>query len=208
MLFLPGWGFDSRLIQLFNLFQEETLLVYDSFLDPRNFKNELLSFLENAGCRKVKIVGWSMGANLGLDFSLSSPDRVAVLELVAMRRNWPGHEVSAIRHGIETDLKKYMQGFYRKCFLGCKAAYVEFQEKLQENYLNMLDRDILFSGLDYLENFSLPYQLPEDISVSILHGRKDVIAPVEDRIDFSGANLDIFPHAGHMVLLDRDKLLK
>lgn len=200
-LFLPGWGFDSRLISLYNLFPGQSLIILDSSADPAGAAEALLHQLERTGTGKIHIVGWSLGAQLGLDFSLAHPHRVASLSLVAMRSRWPVADITAIREGLAEDAAGFMRGFYRKCFLGYRRPYSLFVDKLESVYLAGLDETTLASGLDYLEEFSLPDKAPE-VPVRIIHGRKDVVAPLAERVALRGAEELILPHAGHMVLLD------
>ena len=161
VLFLPGWGFDSRIITLYDLKPLRDIILPDSFLDPATLQADLLSWLDQQRCGPVCIYGWSMGAQLGLDFSLAYPERVKELTLFAMRTRWPKEEIKAIRDGICADTQEYMRGFYRKCFLGYKKAYQKFVSELQDDYLANLDRDLLLTGLAYLENFTLPDRTPE-----------------------------------------------
>lgn len=200
-LFLPGWGFDSGLIPLYNLFPGQSLIVPESFPDPAGVTEALLLQLERTGTAKIHLVGWSMGAQLGLDFSLAHPHRVASLSLVAMRSRWPTADIAAIREGLAADAAGFMRGFYRKCFLGYRRPYLRFVDKLESAYLAGIDEATLAAGLDYLEGFSPPDK-PPDVPVRIIHGRKDVVAPPAERVALKGADELILPHSGHMVLLD------
>jgi hypothetical protein len=94
-----------------------------------------------------------------------------------------------------------MRGFYRKCFLGYRKEYNEFSSHLQDEYLNELHVDTLLSGLDYLEQFTLPV-IPSSVEVHLIHGAKDIVAPVEERAVFTGIKETLFPSGGHGVLFD------
>lgn len=206
LLFLPGWGFDARLVKLYGLFGGRCLILPASFLDPACFAAELLAFLQSEKIARIAIAGWSMGAQLGLDFCLAHSHLVTRLDLVAMRSRWPRQEIAAIRSAIDADLPEYMRGFYRKCFLGYKKPLHDFVLALQDEYLRKLDRDILVAGLDYLQNFIPPARGPEGVAVHIIHGRQDVVAPVGEMLQLAGATCEVFPHAGHMALLDLQKI--
>ena len=203
LLFLPGWGFDARLVQLYRLFPGRSLLLPVSFLDPASLAADLFAFLHTEKIDRIAIQGWSMGALLGVDFSLTHPELVARLDLLAMRCAWPQQEIDAIREQVRNDLPGYMREFYRKCFLGYKKAYQEFQRGLQELYLTELEPEILLAGLDYLAAFTLPDKLPPATPVTIIHGRRDLVAPISQMARLPGAVCEILPHAGHMVLLDQ-----
>ena len=202
LLFLPGWGFDARLLKIYQLIPEETLIVPDSFVDPHSLERELLYFLKQNSCDTIRIAGWSLGAQLGLDFYLVHSHRVKELVLLAMRKSWPAHEIEEIRQGICRDMKNFMRDFYRKCFLGYKKAYQKFTDELQDQYLSEMTMENLLAGLDYLQNFTPPDSLPQKSKVRIIHGRKDVVAPIGDMAGFPGVEPEIYPHSGHMVLIE------
>ena len=203
LLFLPGWGFDARLVQLYRLFPGRSLLLPVSFLDPASLDADLSAFLRTEKIDRIAVRGWSMGALLGLDFSLAHPGLVARLDLLAMRSSWPRQEIDATRQGINGDLPEYMREFYRKCFLGYKKAYQEFQRGLQDRYLAELDPELLHAGLDYLAASTLPGKVPPETKVTVIHGRRDLVAPVDHMAKLPGAACEILPHGGHMVLLDQ-----
>jgi pimeloyl-ACP methyl ester carboxylesterase len=201
LVFIPGWGFDARIVSLYDLFHGEQLIVPRGFVRPADACNNLLSFLDESGIEKVNIVGWSMGANIGFDFACRNAGRVASLDLLSMRRQWPKVDVDSIRQGIINDLSGFMSGFYRKCFLGYRQEYSEFSSHLQDEYLHELHIDTLLSGLDYLEQFTLP-AIPSGVEIHLIHGAKDIIAPVEERAVLPGIKETLLPNAGHGVLFD------
>lgn len=202
LLFLPGWGFDYQIIPLYGLFAGERLLLADSFFSPATFQKDLLHFLDRHSCEKIRIAGWSMGAQLALEFSMLHPGYVDSLQLIAMRQKWPESEIAVIRQGIEGDMLLYMKSFYRKCFLGYKKAYKEFVCSLQDDYLMKLNRNVLLQGLDYLQNYNVPDGFVPSVPVHVLHGRKDIVAPVKERIRIPESEEKVLDHSGHMVLLD------
>lgn len=187
---------------MFGLLPGQNLILPASFIDPGTFVDDLFAFLAGQGLEKIRIVGWSMGAQLALECALAFPVRVSSLDLYAIRKNWPEGEIEEIRAGITADFHSYMVGFYRKCFLGYKKFYTEFVRSLQEEYLVRIDRNILLAGLDYLEKYTMPDRAPSGVHTRIIHGRKDVVAPVDEMVDFAGINGEIIRNAGHMVILD------
>lgn len=203
LLFLPGWGFDARLVDLYQLFPGRCLILPDSFIDPAGFSVDLSIFLQSRRITEIAVVGWSMGAQLGLEFCLDHAHQVGRLDLVAMRSCWPPQEIAKTRTAITADLPGYMRDFYRKCFLGYKRPYQDFVRELQDDYLRKLDRGILAAGLDYLQNYVFPARVPDGVAVHIIHGRKDMVAPAGERPQLFGAASEVFANAGHMVLLDR-----
>lgn len=201
LVFIPGWGFDARIVRVYDFFHGEQRIVPRGFVRPADVCSSLLSFMDEHTIGKVNIVGWSMGANLGLDFACRNEERVASLDLLSMRRKWPKGDVDSIRHGISNDLCGFMRDFYRKCFLGYRKEYNKFSSDLQDEYLNELHIDTLLAGLDYLEQFTLPV-IPSGVEVRLIHGAKDIVAPVEERAVFTGIKETLFPNAGHGVLFN------
>ena len=201
IVFLPGWGFDERMVGLYSLFEGRQLIVPRGFVRPVDVCRDLLSFLDEYSLGKVEIAGWSMGANIALDFACRNEERVASIELFSMRRKWPQGDVDDIRQGLREDLPGFMAGFYRKCFLGSKKEYRMFVEHLQDVYLREIDVETLYSGLDYLEQFVLPEVL-EGVEAHCIHGARDVIAPVMERPQFAGVEETLFANGGHAVLFE------
>lgn len=202
LVFLPGWGFDARIVGLYSLFTDHNVIAPDGFVTPGCAGKDLLSFIDQQGIGKVKIIGWSMGANIGLDFTCRHAERVHSLDLFSMRRSWPGKDINAIRQGLSESVQGFMADFYRKCFLGYRREYNIFKEQLQDNYLGQLDIDTLLMGLKYLQDFVLPDEAPQGVKVQLIHGAKDIIAPVKERVEFTGAEALIEPSGGHAVFFD------
>ena len=201
LVFIPGWGFDARIVRVYDLFPGRELLVPKGFVHPASACRDLLSFIDENCIKHVHIVGWSMGANIGLEFTSENSNRVSSLGLLSMRREWPQKDVDDIRQGILDDLPGFMKDFYRKCFLGYRKQYREFGSRLQEGYLNDLDIGTLLDGLGYLEKFILP-SMPANVEIHAVHGGKDIIAPAGERYTAPGVKETLVPKAGHGILFD------
>ena len=197
VLFFPGWGFDGQAGALVPCLHERRWLSPPGFARPAMVE-QAHALLAAKGEDVVHLLGWSMGANLACDFASLFPERVASLTLLAMRQQWPGGEIELIRQAIVNDKQSFLRDFYRKCFLGNRAAARVFTATLQQRYLAELDDALLMEGLDYLA-LSQPPSLPADIPVTLAHGRKDVIAPWPQRLRMSGARFHDLPHEGHFL---------
>jgi malonyl-CoA O-methyltransferase len=203
VVFLPGWGFDGRIITLAD--PPRSWIFPDFFLDPDSVPKMLLDHLRRRKIPRVQLVGWSMGGNLALDFARSYPERIAGLHLLSVRRHWPAMEIEAIRAALDADPQSFMSSFYRKCFLGDKARYQLFVKQLQEEYLGALDLSVLHRGLDYLENPRAVVPVSNPVGeVFCLHGGKDIIAPVEEMLLVEGAQRQVYGQAGHTFFLGKD----
>ena len=117
---------------------------------------------------------------------------------VALRGRWPGREIKEIQAEFSRIPESFLQDFYRKCFLGDKKAYRDFTATLQPLYLAAAaaNRNLLQHGLDYLGGFTIPRQLP-DIPIRVVHGRQDIIAPLNEMPDLAGAEVEVVENAGH-----------
>ncbi len=198
LVFLPGWGFDGQVAR-HGVWPEDADLVVPTEFCHADQVAELKEYLAQMQVAKVALVGWSMGANLAWDFATTYPEQVSSVTLLAGRSHWPPAEIAAIKADLGAGLQKSMQGFYRKCFLGHKDMYRCFAEELEIGYLARLSQDFLVAGLDYLASFPLAGQAPDGVSVQVIHGRKDVVAPCLQRPQIAGAVEQVVEAAGHLL---------
>jgi len=201
IVFLPGWGFSGGVFALYP--GQEPWIAPGAPLDMWDALSCLGNFLKSRGAMRVRLVGWSMGAHLALDFAGRFPEKVAALSLLAMRSAWPAEEIEAIRAGLAADPHVFLRDFYRKCFLGYRDAYRRFVAEQQDGLLAALDLSRLGQGLDYLAAWQLPAEGPH-CPVTLWQGRKDIIAPPAERAIISGARHRILEHAGHALFLDKE----
>jgi malonyl-CoA O-methyltransferase len=198
VVFLPGWGFDGRITELFE--QHARPWIYPAtMLDPTSLTNDLFAFLNEKGIDRIELKGWSMGGYLALDFARQYPDRVAAQELIGMRGHWPTAEIDAIIAELQADPAAFLHTFYRKCFLGHKSAYRIFVKNLQNDYLGQLDMKLLLKGLAYLNDIHINH-VP-GIPTRLVHGSNDIIAPLAERANIPEADVEIVEQGGHMPFL-------
>lgn len=200
VFFIPGWAYDGQVLDLL----EERPAWYSTadFIVPSSFQKDLRSFLDSAGFDRVALVGWSMGANLCLDFARLYPDRVAALALLSVRRSWPAHEIDRKRAELASDRGSTLNDFYRKSFLGYRNMYTKFQERLLGEYLKKGSFHVLDEGLRYLGDADMGGPLPT-VRSKCLHGEKDVIAPAEERGFAEEHCSEILAREGHAIFLGR-----
>lgn len=199
LVFFPGWGFDGRIATLAPSLSGFSLISPLSPLNPISLFSDLTTFLDEKKIGKITLVGWSMGANLGLDFCRNNQDRVSKLYLLSMRASWPDEDIKNIRVGLHADPRGFMTNFYRKCFLGHKIDYLRFIEEIEDRL--PIDLGLLDTGLDYLAAYRLDSSPLPTIKIKIIHGAKDVVAPVAEAPTIAGSTQNIIRHAGHPVFL-------
>ncbi|MCF6291056.1 MAG: alpha/beta fold hydrolase [Desulfobacterales bacterium] len=199
-VFLPGWGFDGQISRL--IVPPPCWIYPDSLLDPATLVNDLAALVQQEQLGGIDLVGWSMGGLLALDFARAHPALVRSLTLISLRRRWPAAEIRRLHQDLDRDPRDFLIDFYRKCFLGHRAAAREFVATLQPEYEKNISAhtlDLLHRGLDYLAGAdSRP---PAGVAVRIIHGRKDIIAPVTEMVDPAGAGVEIVNNSGHLPFL-------
>ena len=206
-IFLPGWGFDGRILCL--LKPAPHWLYPADLLDPESFTQDLLRFLVSKNIRKVRLVGWSMGAMLGLEFGAKHRDLIDSLVLVSLRAQWPALEIKELQTEFSRAPEAFLKDFYRKCFLGDKPAYKKFCATLEPPYLAAIKRNSsrLQRGLDFLGTFKIPSPMPH-IPTRLIHGKQDIIAPIKEMAPLPGAIVEVIDTAGHGVFLHEDSSLQ
>jgi len=195
-IFLPGWAFDGKILQLL---KPVPAWVYpEDMLDPQTIAQDLLQLAAEKNIKKFQLVGWSMGAMLGLEFAARHSGLVDSLVLISFRPHWPEPEIDAIRAEFSKDPAAFLKGFYRKCFLGDKQIYKKFCTDLEPLYIEKVEKKFarLQRGLDFLGIFEIPDLLP-NISVRLIHGGQDIIAPLADMVTLPGAETEVIDSAGH-----------
>ncbi len=198
VVFLPGWGFDGRITELLDR-QALSWIYPATMLDPTSLTNDLFAFLNEKAIDRVELKGWSMGGYLALDFARTYPDRVATLDLIGTRSQWPDAEINAIIDELQADPAAFLHTFFRKCFLGRKSVYRNFTKNLQNDYLRHPDLELLLKGLAYLRTAQV--NPAPGVTTRIVHGRNDIIAPLAQRADIPEAEVVIVEQGGHLPLL-------
>jgi len=198
--FLPGWGFDGRVL---SLLQPYPAWIYpENTLDPETFEQNLLHLLVSKNIKPIRIIGWSMGAMLGLNFAAKHPDKVESLILVSLRSHWPGHEIKELQVEFGQNPEAFLKNFYRKCFLGDKKSYRNFCKTIEPLYLNAIDinSERLQQGLEFLGKFKMPDRT-HDIPTRLIHGKQDIVAPITEIATMKGSDVEIIENSGHTVFL-------
>lgn len=199
MTCLPGWATDWRIFQ--DLSGDYDICSPDNFLPPA-YHDTIIRHLRSHTTSPVDLCGWSLGAYAALEIARTIPEKVRRLILVGVRPHYSRKEIQAIRMAVRRDRRRCLKRFYRECFLPAqKADYKHFRKKRLESYLDDMSRETLLAGLDYLEQQSLPPDELPECDIMIVHGKDDVVAPVEptrqlaDRM--TGVSLHILSSTGH-----------
>jgi len=196
VVLLPGWATDGR---IFDGVFPGVAAVTTGPLRPEGFIARLATFLDGAARGPVTLVGWSLGGFLAVDFARSHPDRVRRIVLVGIRRGYPEGDVEAVRRSLLDDPGSCLSGFYAQCFYPSHmSAYRRFRAGLQKAYLREMGGVALREGLSYLAGARLSGRTLPDCPVAIVHGEKDVVAPLSEAegVAREAGNATFHPMAG------------
>lgn len=89
--------------------------------------------------------------------------------------------MAGILRSLSADPGSCLSGFYAQCFFPSQMpAYRRFRAGLQAAYLREMDDGALREGLSYLASARLSGQTLPACPVAIVHGEKDVVAPLAE----------------------------
>ncbi len=203
MVLLPGWATDGRIFE--GVFPGVTAVTTGP-LRPEGFTRRLASFLDRSARGPVTVVGWSLGGFLAAEFARERPERVRRVVLVGIRRGYPERDVEGVLRALSSDPEGCLSGFYARCFHPSQMpAYRRFRAGLQAAYLREMDGGVLREGLSYLANARLSGGTLPPCPVSIVHGEKDVVAPLAEAEgvarESGNATFHPLPGAAHAAFL-------
>lgn len=196
MVLLPGWATDGR---IFDGALPGVTAVTTGPLRPEGFTARLAAFLDRTARGPVTVVGWSLGGFLAAEFAREYPDRVRRVVLVGIRRAYPEEDLAGILRSLSADPGGCLSGFYTQCFYPSQMpAYRRFRGGLQAAYLREMDGGGLREGLSYLASARLSGETLPACPVAIVHGEKDVIAPLAEAegVAREGGNATFHPMPG------------
>jgi pimeloyl-ACP methyl ester carboxylesterase len=196
VVLLPGWATDGR---IFEGVLPGVTAVTTGPLRPEGFSRRLAAFLGRAAHGAVTVVGWSLGGFLAAEFAREYPDRVRRIVLVGIRREYPEGDVAGVLRSLSADPGACLTAFYAQCFFPSQMpAYRRFRGGLQAAYLRELDGGALREGLSYLAGARLSGETLPACPVAIVHGEKDVVAPLAEAegVAREGGNATFHPLPG------------
>jgi len=196
VVLLPGWATDGR---IFEGVLPGVTAVTTGPLRPEGFPRRLAAFLDRAAPGPVAVVGWSLGGFLAAEFAREYPDRVRRVVLVGIRREYPEGDVAGVLRSLSSDPGACLTAFYAQCFFPSQMpAYRRFRAGLQAAYLREMDGGALREGLSYLAGARLSGETLPACPVAIVHGGKDVVAPLAEAegVAREGGNATFHPLPG------------
>lgn len=204
IVLIPGWASDHRIFSDLDIgFNYLTPVEFSPF----TFIDELLLYLKKNNIGRISLFGWSLGGFLASEFAGSHPGLLEGLYLVGVRRKYEREGLEEIKRHLNRNKRGYLYKFYSECF-SKKEEMRWFKESLFKSYCEKFDLDYLLKTLDYLGNTEIVPQLLTNIeNITIIHGRIDRIAPIEEAVEIKNslpqARFVSVEDAGHAPFLSR-----
>jgi len=205
IVLIPGWASDYRIFSTLDLRFNYLIPLHFS---PFTFTKDILVALKKNNIAKISLFGWSLGAFVAKEFALGYTNLVDEVILIGIRKRYKTENLKDIREHLRKSKRGYLYKFYTQCF-SRKEEMGWFRENLLKVYCEKLSLDDLLKGLDYLENTEMKPELLNGIEkVTIIHGKDDRIAPIQEAIDIKEklprARFVCIKNAGHIPFLKKD----
>ena len=205
IVLIPGWANDYRIFGALDLKFNYLIPVNSS---PFTFEKGLLAALKENNISRISLFGHSMGGFIASEFASKYPNLIDEIILTGIRKRYPLKGLADVRKNIKNSKKGFLYKVYSQCFPN-REDMRWFKENLLKAYCEELDLDNLLKDLDYLENAEIkPEQLIAIKKITIIHGEKDQIAPIQEAIDISErlphAKFVCVPASGHIPVLRKD----
>ena len=192
---IPGWASDYRIFTTLDL-RFNYLIPVD--FSPFTFEKDLLTALKENNIAKITLFGHSLGGFVASEFASKYTDFIDEIILVGVRKKYKAGGLEDIRRHLKKSKRGYLYKFYTQCFCN-KDEMRWFKENLLKVYCEELDLDYLLKTLDYLEHTEIKPRLLKNIKkITIIHGERDRIAPIQEAIDVKNS----LPHARFICIKD------
>lgn len=199
---LPGWATDHHVFNRLNI--DYNYLILNS-LNIKTFEQDLLQNLKWGG---ATLVGWSLGAAIGMDFMVKYPELIKKGVFLCVKEKYPAKDIEKMRKLILKDKSSYLDHFYKKCLSGQSTFdMIWFNTYLKKYYVKYLQVNDLIEHLEYLSSWSLPvdalYKNKEKIL--FVYGNNDAIVSSKDynglKSIFGASSFLEIEDQGHMPFL-------
>lgn len=203
VVMLPGWAHDWRTMSRCEF---KANRIFISGLMLPGVVCELAEFLSEAELGPAAVLGWSLGGFAAVEFTNAFPELVDRLILVGIRRSYTQDEIKQSKLELKQNRKGFLEGFYRRNFLPAQRRdWPVFKNELMDAYMSEMGMIELLAGLDYLGASQIDERALGVCPILIVHGRQDVIAPVQDAISLaSGSEIRIIENASHAAFMHPD----
>ncbi len=175
-------------------------------------EEDLLALLDRLGLPSVHLAGASAGGFLALRLALDQPHRVRSLMLLSTAAHTDGHTRSVVQHWTEVYRDQGFEAYVRRLLKD--LYYAEFLEAhlelLDQAMVTLKDRD-LRAAVQWgaaVKSFDVRPRLGRlAVRTLVLHGMEDRVIDASHarvlRQAIRGAELKLFPYAGHLLPVER-----
>jgi len=220
LILIPGWAHDASAMEDLRKHLEDTANVSSistgdlwsankeaSFQSP--YAQNLVKLIKKTGDR-VFIAGWSLGGMIALETAAHQPDLVAGLVLISSTakfradKSWTAGVTTGALRAMKSMFKSDPRGVLRQFFKNVAFRLEGKNETLALKIekacaMNPLE---LSAGLEYLSVTDLRNEATKvNIPVLILHGKQDIIIPVEAGIALKNmlpiSKIRVYDNYGH-----------
>ena len=156
--------------------------------------------LKNTAC-KVKLIGFSLGAQQALEISKKFPEKILSLHLISWRCFYPEKELLIAKKQLLKDKNAYMKFFYKRCF-NLKKDWELFRSKHLEQHLNHFSLNKLLNQLTLFktDHNNIPFK-SITCPIQFIHSKTDKIAPYKELKYYCKKNQLIEHSLGHCPFL-------
>ncbi|MBU0570636.1 MAG: alpha/beta hydrolase [Candidatus Omnitrophica bacterium] len=202
---LPGWATDYHIFDKLDIAYN---YLVPNVIDIDDFFACLARNLEWAD---ATLIGWSFGGILGAHFMAKHPDLIKKAVFIGVKNGYSAGEIGRMKKYVETDIKAYLDGFYRKCFRGNNSADIDwFNSDLKKRYLKNPDTGALIRQLDFLKDNPLPEErlIGYVGRIKFAHGANDAIVNIQEaasvKENLPGVVFNRLEGVGHPAFLHPD----
>jgi len=208
ILLIPGWATDCEIFGRLDI-PYDYLLPEGAAGHAEETGKAVEALPEQVRARGIDILGWSMGGYIAADIFTARPAIFDRLILVSMRQRYDKSGLDDVRSFVKRSRAAYLKRFYGGLFSdGEDADIAWFKESLLKKYTGDTAALGLFEGLDYLAQAELKAELLNDPKVTLVHGDRDVIAPIGEASSMSArmplAKFIVIKGAGHLPLFRKE----
>ncbi|MBT5855074.1 alpha/beta hydrolase [bacterium] len=173
-LIIPGWGTDAALFSVAQWSSEYQAVerLYDTIIP------DLSDWLAQQK-DPVRLIGFSLGGFIAIEAAKAHPDRVSELILIGVMPQYEVQAITQITTFLNSSPDAYMAQFYKACTT-TEDEWITLQNEWKGATEIAYSAQELIQTLSFLETLTIQSEdLDRFENVTLIHGRHDVIAPIE-----------------------------
>jgi pimeloyl-[acyl-carrier protein] methyl ester esterase len=221
LIVLSGWAIDKfvwrPICDLLSKDFEIIIIDWDNVASVDDFKQKVITLLNEKGIKKFSIIGWSLGSLVAIDIATSYSSQIDNIILFSATSRFTQDEIGNYHMGwnkkivermiyiLKIHPEETLKNFYKNLFtdLEVNHGYYEIFLKEVSNLNKKYNVGSLSLGLEYLILKDFRENIKNlNISVLLIHGDSDLICPLKAgrylKKFFEKSKLIILNQTGHM----------